>query len=307
MKNEIPMGWLEVSLVVDSELAEAVAEVLARFAPDGVVIESTAIEADPKSEGIPTGPLRVSAYVAMDEEIENTRQQIEKSLWYLGRIMPIPLPEFHPLAETNWAEAWKKHYHPIPIGQRLMIYPAWVDPPTSTRAIIRINPGMAFGTGTHPSTQLCLQLMERYLPAGGNVIDVGCGSGILSIAAIKLGARHAFGVDIEEESIASANQNAAANHLSGKVDFAKGSLAEIRSGLFNIQQAPLVLANILTHILLRLFDHGLENLVEPGGILILSGILEEQLPELEAKIRGHQLQVIDQGKMDDWVALVLRR
>ena len=307
MKNEVPMSWLEVSLVVDSELAEAVAEVLARFAPDGVVIESTAIEADPKSEGIPTGPLRVSAYLAIDDEIENTRQQIEKSLWFLGRIMPIPKPEFHPLAETNWAEAWKKHYQPISIGKRLMILPAWVDPPASARSIIRINPGMAFGTGTHPSTQLCLQLMERYLPAEENVIDIGCGSGILSIAAIKLGAKHAYGVDIEEESIANAIQNAAANDLSDKVDFAQGSIAEIGSGLFTIQQAPIVLANILTHILLRLFDQGLESLVAPSGILILSGILEEQLPELEAKIRKHQLKVIDQGKMDDWVALVLHR
>lgn len=301
------MDWLEVSLNVEPELAEAVAEVLGRFAPNGVIIESTAIENDHKSEGYPVGPLRVTAYVAVDEEIKKTRQEIEMALWYLSRIRPIPSPEFKPLQEANWVEAWKKHYRPIPIGKQLIILPAWMETPDDVRIPIRINPGMAFGTGTHPSTQLCLQMLEKYVPAGGNVFDIGCGSGILSIAAIKLGAQHAYGVDIDLESIGNAIENATANDVINQVDFTHGSVQEIRSDLFDIQRALLVLANILAHILFRMLDHGLTDLVEPGGILILSGILEEQLPEFESRIKEGNLQILEQGKIDDWVALVLQR
>ena len=301
------MDWLEVALNVEPELAEAVAEVLGRFAPNGVIIESTAIENDHESEGYPVGPLRVTAYVIVDQEIEKTRQEIDRALWYLGRIKSIPSPEFKSLQESNWVEAWKKHYRPIPIGKQLIILPVWMDNPDDVRIPILINPGMAFGTGTHPSTQLCLQMLEKYVPVGGNVFDIGCGSGILSITAIKLGAQHAYGVDIDNESIKNANENAIANDVIHQADFTHGSVQEIRSGLFNIQQAPLVLANILAHILLQLLDHRLIDLVKPGGILILSGILEEQLPQIKSKIHESHLQILEQAKIDDWVALVLQR
>ena len=153
------MNWLEVSLVVDGELAEAVAEVLARFAPNGVVIESTAIEDQPNSEGVPIGPLRVCAYIQGDEKIKDTRQRIEEALWYLGRIQPIPTPKFKTIEETNWNAAWKTHYKPIPIGKNLIIVPPWLESPDADRIPIRIDPGMAFGTGTHPTTQLCLEML----------------------------------------------------------------------------------------------------------------------------------------------------
>lgn len=301
------MQWLEVSLIVNGELAEAVAEVLARFAPNGVAIESTAIEADLEDEGHVIGPLRVCAYLPIDESIEETRQRVEEALWYLGMIQPIPAPEFKTIEEINWAETWKKYYKPIPIGKRLMILPAWMDSPDEARIPIRIEPGMAFGTGTHPSTQLCLQMLEDHTPVGEDVLDIGCGSGILSIAALKLGACHAYGVDIEAESIDNANLNATANQVTDKVDFALGSVDEIKAGLFHVKRAPLVLANILTHILIRLLNNGLADLLEPGGVLILSGILEEQLPDLKLKIRALGLQIVDRRQIDDWVALAIQQ
>ena len=122
-------SWLEVSLTVDGELAEAVAEVLARFAPNGVVIETTAVSANPDdSEGHAVGPLRVSAYLPMDEQLEETRRRLEEALWYLGRIRPLPPGQFKPIQETNWAEAWKKHYRPIAIGKRLDDRPGLAGP-----------------------------------------------------------------------------------------------------------------------------------------------------------------------------------
>lgn len=164
--NRPPAAWLEVSLLVDGELAEAVAEVLSRYAPGGVAIESTAVTANEDDEGgRAVGPLRVCAYLPMNEEVEATRQRLEEALWYLGRICSLPAPQFQPVQEADWAEAWKKHYHPIPVGQKLIIVPAWLEPPSADRIPIRMDPGMAFGTGTHPTTQLCLEAIEDWFDA----------------------------------------------------------------------------------------------------------------------------------------------
>ena len=300
------MNWLEVSLTTDGEMAEAVAEVLARYAPNGVVIESMAIEANLENEGHPVGPLRVCAYLPVDEAIEDTRQRVAESLWYLGRIRPLPTPEFKPIKEVNWAESWKAHYGPIPIGNRLIIVPAWLESPNKTRIPIHIDPGMAFGTGTHPTTQLCLEMLDDYTPSEGDILDIGCGSGILSIAALKLGAGRAFGVDIQEEAIPAAFENAAANGVADQVEFALGSVDEVKSGIFEIKRAPLVMANILATILKQLLEEGLGDLIIPGGVLVLSGILEEQIPEIRAAIKRNGLQILKQTQIEDWVAMAVR-
>jgi len=296
------MNWLELSLTVDGEMAEAVAEVLSRYV-SGVVIESTAIAANDEDEGYPIGPLRVCAYLPADSQLEETRQKIKESLWHLGRIRHLPEVEVRPVQDVNWADAWKAHYKPIPVGQRLMIVPAWLDSPDEHRTPIRIEPGMAFGTGTHPTTQLCLAMMESHVPQSGDILDIGCGSGILSIAALKLGAGRAFGVDIEPEAIPAAQDNAALNGVSNQLIVAQGSVSDVKAGIFPIRQAPLVLANILAPILIRLLEAGLADLIAPGGILILSGILEEQLPEMLHKITECNLSLLNQSQIDDWVAL----
>src|SRR5512138_189052 len=211
------MNWLEVTLVVNGELAEAVADVLARFAYSGVMMEQGVKYNDEEDAGTPTGPITVRAYLEMDDKIEETRHKLEESLYYLGMIQPLPQATYKTIADQNWMEAWKQHYKPILIGQRLVIVPAWMESPDPNRIAIKIDPGMAFGTGTHPTTQLCLELMEKFFVDHGpstidhgpwsmvhrpsSVIDVGCGSGILSIAAIKLGAAQALGVDIDAGSI----------------------------------------------------------------------------------------------------------
>ena len=299
--------WLEVSLVVDGELAEAVAEVLARYIPAGVVIESTAVYAGPEDEnGQAVGPLRVCGYLAMDEQLEETRRKIEEGLWYLGRITPLPAPVFKPFEEVNWVEAWKQHYHPIPVGEGLMIVPAWMDPETGGRLPVRIDPGMAFGTGTHPTTQLCLALTETYFQKVGTprqVLDIGCGSGILAVAALKLGAGHALGVDIDPLAMEASSQNAALNGVSEGLELGVGSVAEVRQGTFSLQQGELVFANILAPVLVRLLDEGLGELVVPGGWLVLSGILAEQSPEVEAALSRHGLNLLERCQSGDWVAL----
>ena len=326
------MNWLEVSLVVNGELAEAVADVLARFAPNGVMTEQGVKYNDDEDAGTPAGPITVRAYLEMNDQIEETRQKLEESLYYLGMIQPLPAPVYKQIADQNWMEAWKQHYKPILIGERIVIVPAWLDSPEPDRVTIKIDPGMAFGTGTHPTTQLCLELMEVFftrsstLAPGAHlpqaqvlgsagvenrkspiVIDVGCGSGILSIAAIKLGAKSALGVDIDEESVRNARENADTNGVGGELILSVGSVNEIRGGKFAFEKAPLVVANILAPVIVRLFDVGLADLIEDNGAIVLSGILQEQEQRVIEAGQAQGLQMIERRRMGDWVALTMSR
>ena len=314
------MNWIEVSLLVDGEMAEAVAEVLARYTSGGVVISSTAIEADPEDVGRVVGPLKVAAYLPEDENLEGVRHKIEEGLYYLGRIhSPLPAPTFTPIQETNWVESWKEHYHPIPIGQRLMILPSWYENPDPARLPIVIEPGMAFGTGTHPTTQICLELLENHFteqqpsalilhPSSfiphPSVIDLGCGSGILAIAAYKLGAAPILGVDIDPEALDNARQNAELNGVAGQIEWGVGSVREIRGGQFSLEKADLLLANILAPVIIRLLDQGMAELLHENGGMILSGILEEQEAEVRAALELHRIGITDRRQAGDWVGLM---
>jgi ribosomal protein L11 methyltransferase len=306
------LNWLEVSMAVDGELAEAVADVFARFAYSGVMMEQGVKYNDAEDAGTPTGPIIVRAYFEMNEQIEETRQKLEESLYYLGMIQPLPVPTYKQIADQNWMEAWKQHYKPILIGARLVILPAWMDSPDPSRVAIKIDPGMAFGTGTHPTTQLCLELIEGWFnqskdPKSKIVIDVGCGSGILSIAALKLGASQALGVDIDTESITNARENATTNEVGDTLILGVGSVQEILDGKFAFKKAPLVVANILAPVIVRLFDTGLADLMDDQGAIILSGILFEQEQSVIEAGQAKGLQMNERRQLGDWVALQLSR
>jgi ribosomal protein L11 methyltransferase len=221
-------------------------------------------------------------------------------------------------------EAWKQYYKPILIGQRLLILPAWMESPEPSRIAIKIDPGMAFGTGTHPTTQLCLELMEKVfeeLTADGRpqttdtavrrppsaVIDVGCGSGILSIAALKLGAEQALGMDIDSESIVNSRENADTNEVGDELILGVGSVQEILDGTFKFNQASLVVANILAPVIVRLFDAGMADLIEENGSIVLSGILLEQEQSVVEAGQAKGLRMNERRQMSDWVALWMRR
>ena len=306
-------SWLEISLLLDGELAEAVAEVLGRIVSGGVVIEATAITADAYDQGRATGPLRVSGYLPVDANLEDQRRKVEEALYYLGRIQPLPQAQFKPIQEKDWSEAWKVNYHPISIGSRLSIVPAWIEPLDTARVAVKLDPGMAFGTGAHPTTQLCLEMLESWFqeqgylndrpPAPLEVIDVGCGSGILAIAALKLGARRALGVDIDEDALAAARDNARLNGVADRLEVGTGSALEISAGKYSLTRGHIVFANILAPVILRLLDEGLAKLIHPTGILVLSGMLAEQVGDVESSLVGHNLSVAESRQMGDWVAL----
>lgn len=315
--------WLEVSVTVNGELAEAVSEVISRFALNGTVIEN--LSADFEKKNI-LDKVRVVGYLPADKHLDKRKEELEKALWYLGRIQTIPEPVYRFSEEKDWSEAWKKHYKPIPIGRRLEIVPAWLEPTARTRIPLKIEPGMAFGTGTHPTTQLCLQFIETVFTGSDTeafpkdlqkkmayirenpeltVFDIGCGSGILSIGALLLGAKHTISVDIDPAAIQSTRENAALNHVGNAMEVGIGSVTEIIRGDFSTTKSDFVIANILTKIILKLFDNGFADLLTDAGIMVLSGILETQLGDIEKTIKQYHLKIAGKCQIDDWIAVCI--
>ena len=200
----------------------------------------------------------------------------------------------------------KEHYQPIPIGERLLILPAWSSDKEQDRLKIIMDPGMAFGTGTHPSTRLCLIALEDFIRDGDRVIDLGCGSGILSIAAARLGAKDVLALDVDQQAIRVANKNVHLNGLEDIIAVQEGSLSRLLSS-----QSPadslydMLLANILAPTLDTLVSEGLPQTVRPGGMLILSGILDTQFDSLLEKCISAGLERIESRSEQDWRALIL--
>jgi len=299
--------WLEVSLTGDGEIVEAVSEVMGRYVSGGVVTESGVEYNDAEDEGTPVGPVRIYGFMAVDENLETTRRNLEEALWHLGQIHPLPPLEFRYIKDENWMAAWKEHYKPIPIGKKLLVLPAWLQNSFPDRIAVRIDPSMAFGTGTHPTTRLCMQALETYLEPGQTVIDVGCGSGILSIAAALLGSGDILAVDIDNAAVISTKENASANGVLDKIETGIGSVKEIKTGMFSRKRAPMVVANILAPVIIRLFEAGLADLVAPEGTIILSGILAEQASSVEAAAISKGLKPIEKLQIDDWVAQIFKK
>jgi ribosomal protein L11 methyltransferase len=314
--NQLMTDWMEVSMTVNGEQAEAVSEVFARFAPNGVVSEQAVDFVNEEDEGTPVGPITVRAYLPVDEQLPESRLKLEEALFYLGMIQKLPEPVYTTIQDQNWMEKWKMKFQPISVGRHLEIMYSWqesqLDP---LRIPLKISPGMAFGTGTHPSTQLMLELLEdalrefRVQKKSGplDVIDIGCGSGILSIAALKLGASRALGVDVDDIAIANSRENAQLNGVENQILLGAGSVKEIREGGFAFTCAPIVLTNILSIVIIRLFNDGLGELVTPDGVLILSGILADQADSVVEAASMHGFNLVEKRTMVDWVALAVKR
>ena len=303
-----PQAWLEASTICSGELAEAVAEVFSRFSPDGVVMNSVTHYDALGHEEIPTGDMQVVAYFPQDEQTEAIRRQLEESIWHMSQIAPLGSIEYKLVVDQNWMEAWKANYKPLKIGRNLIVLPAWVDPALAENRIpIIISPDMAFGTGTHPSTQLCMLALEKYGVKEMDVIDIGTGSGILSIEAAKLGANRILGVDNDPESIPSAINNAALNGVADKIIFEVGTHTDVLSRKDGLNQSPRVIANILSPILANMLSTGLADLVAPSGLLFLGGVLEHQAQALADLARSLGLSLRETLHQEDWVVLVLHK
>jgi len=291
--------WLEICVRADGEAGEAVAEVFNRYGEGGAVVETLLSGAGGSSSREPV--VRVKTYLPMNGDGDRRRRAIEEALWHLSQLYPIPNPEIRELAEEEWTEAWKKSYKVQHLGRRLVIVPAWETyTPRSDEVVIRIEPGMAFGTGLHPTTRLCLCALEDYLRPGDRVLDVGTGSGILAIAAAKLGAGHVLALDISPTAVEVAQGNVALNGVMDRVEVYPGTVGSL---WWRIRATQLIVVNILADTVVELAPH-LERKLAPGGYLISSGILKEQAELVATAMRDTGLAVIEQRAEGDWIALI---
>lgn len=299
--------WVEVSLSVDGEAAEAVAELLQRYSYQGVAIEQEDVpqEAWDDGEAQPPQRLTLRAYFPADRRVEETKLLLDTALGHMSMMYPMPVPAYRFIDEADWAEAWKANYHPVRLGKHLIIRPEWVNLETGPDdVVISLDPGMAFGTGTHPTTQLCLEILEERVQPATQVLDLGCGSGILSIAAAKLGAESVLAVDIDPIAITATQQNAARNGMEHKITARAGSLSEV---LETGQQFDLLAANILARVIIQMCDEMLGDILKPGGVGIFSGIIAEQAAEVEAALRHTGLKPFARKQQGDWVAILAKR
>jgi ribosomal protein L11 methyltransferase len=289
------MEWLEVSLEVENEIAEAVTEVLSRYAYRGVVVEAG-------PDGWNVGPVVVRAYLPNDEELWAKRKGIQEALWHLGQIRPIPEPSFRSVAEEDWTEAWRKRLKVLRIGKRIVIQPTWLEyRPEPQDVVIQLDPGMAFGTGLHPTTQLCLCALEEYVQPGMEVLDLGTGSGILAIAAARLGAKHVLAMDHDQQAVRVACSNLVTNRVQKIVTVRQGSLPDV-SGRYD-----LVVVNILARVIVEMVQGGLSERMRPEGILITAGITVDRVSDVAVALERGELELIDQKQEGDWVSLVAKR
>ena len=320
-----PGEILEISVECDSEAAEAVSELFNRYnggdydadseageaSGGGAVIESTGY--DDWAQPI-DGEFRlwVKTYVKPGARGEEIRRQIEEGLWRLSLLYPIPEPQMRVLREEDWAHAWKKFYKPLRVGNRVVLKPSWEEfSALPDDIIIELDPGMAFGTGLHPTTRLCLVCLEELVRPGDTVLDLGCGSGVLAIAAAKLGAIQILAADIDPIAVDVTQENAARNGLAtGPGTAFAVQLGSVPAGMAG--RFPLMVVNILAEVIVKLFDgeYGNALLAEPlapGGHIILSGIIDYRADIVVDAVQRHGLQLVDRKQEGDWVALVARK
>lgn len=303
------MDWIEISVEVEQEAAEAVAEVFDRYGYQGVAIEQAGFAMATWEDEIPKPEqLIVKAYLPADENAPDHQRQLREALRYMNALLPIPDPSFKTVQEADWAEAWKAHYKPLRVGRKIYIRPTWieVDDAQPDDVLIALDPGMAFGTGTHPSTQLCLMACEDILEERPHlsVLDLGCGSGILSIAAVKLGAASALALDIDEIAVKATAENAAQNGVADRIQAQTGSLASLTHAA---RRFDLALVNILAKVIIQLCDEGLGLVVRPAGVAVLGGIIQDQADEVEAALHKTGLVPYKRRTQSDWVVIEAQR
>ncbi|MEE9248523.1 MAG: 50S ribosomal protein L11 methyltransferase [Dehalococcoidia bacterium] len=292
------MDWIELEVESDLEAADAVAEVFQRYGCRGVVVQQ-----DDPSRNV--SRVSVKTYLPDDDSLHGKRSDIDLAVRLLALIRPIGPLRARRLAEEDWTRAWRSHFKVLHIGERVVVCPSWLQyKPRPKDVVVRLDPGMAFGTGLHPTTRMCLELLERLVEPGIEMLDLGTGSGILAIAAAKLGVARVLALDIDPVAVKVARENVLAN---GTQD-----LIEVREGSLRLDDPPLsasyhlIVANIAVRPIVELAA-AMMGPLRPGGLVIAGGILEDQSNEVEAAFTRLGARVREMRKAEDWRTLVLEK
>ncbi|QCR32936.1 50S ribosomal protein L11 methyltransferase [Lysinibacillus sp. SGAir0095] len=311
------MKWTELSVLTTNEAVEAISNIYHEAGASGVVIEdSTEMEKErvdqfgeiydlnpndfPKSGVIVKAYLPVSSFLAETvEEIKLAIANLENFDINLGDNV-FTMCEVH---EEDWATAWKQYYHPVKISERFTIVPTWEEytPVNTDELIIELDPGMAFGTGTHPTTVMCLQALEKVVKEGNSVVDVGTGSGVLAIAASMLGAEKVHALDLDAVAVKSAFENIVHNKVQHIAKVHQGNLLDTVT-----EPADVVVANILAEIIMTFTDDAF-SIVKPGGLYVTSGIINAKKDDVKKALVDSGFIIEEVLMMEDWVAIIARR
>ncbi|NLG27248.1 MAG: 50S ribosomal protein L11 methyltransferase [Chloroflexi bacterium] len=297
--------WIEISVQADREAVDDLVGLFNRHCRGGAIVEQ---KVDERS-GDPSAYATVKGFLpTWDEE---TLHKLEVALMLLARVTGVSEPKVRTLEPEDWSESWKAYFEPQRIGQHTAIVPTWREyTPQPGETIVRIDPGMAFGTGLHATTRLCLVALEQLPLAEVTVLDVGTGSGILAIAAALQGARQIDALDIDAVSVEVAQANAALNHVADRVHIARGTLrgSETSAGMPVVaaRDYDLVLANILAEVIIALAP-ALADALAPGGTLVASGIIGEKGDAVAQALSAAGLTVAERLVENDWLALIARK
>lgn len=295
------MAWIQLHVYTDPDHAETVEDLLMALGADAVSMDD-ALDQPLYEPDLGTTPLwnstRVTGLFKGDQDLDAVQSQLQ-SLYHAETAQPLGDIEVELLEDREWERAWMDDFQPMRFGQRLWICPSWHTPPADDAVNLMLDPGLAFGTGTHPTTALCLEWLDSADIAGKDVIDYGCGSGILGLAALLLGAKHVIGVDMDPQALEASRENASRNQV-----------ADERLDLYLPEAAPkakadILLANILAQPLMQLAPL-LADSVRPGGWIVLSGILANQSDELMQRYE-HWFDMEDPAERDGWIRLQGRR
>ncbi|MDT9025454.1 MULTISPECIES: 50S ribosomal protein L11 methyltransferase [Rossellomorea] len=311
------MKWSEISILTTNEAIEPISNILHESGASGVVIEDPAELIKEREDmfgeiyqlnpdDYPSEGVLVKAYLPVNSFLGETVDEIKQGISNLVTYdidIGVNKVEISEVNEEEWATAWKKYYHPVKISDKFTIVPTWEDytPVHSDELIIELDPGMAFGTGTHPTTVMCIQALERIVKKHDTVIDVGTGSGVLSIAAAQLAADNVRAYDLDEVAVRSARLNVKLNKVQQTVTVDANNLLNDVSG-----QADVIVANILAEIILRFTLDAFE-LVKPGGFFITSGIIQPKKQEVRDALESAGFIIEEIMVMEDWVAIIAKK
>jgi ribosomal protein L11 methyltransferase len=297
------MQWLELSVRVPPEMVEPVVEMVQRYGGQRAVVEEAGgFNPDEGESADATLPVTVRTYLPQNRGTSARRGRIEAGLRLLSLIQPLEILPPQTIAEQDWEEAWKAHFHLVRVGRRLVIRPPWQEyAARGDEIVLTVDPGMAFGTGHHPTTRMCLELMEPLVRPGTRVLDLGAGSGILTLAAAALGAGSVLALDTDPVAARVGRRNLRENGLGTRARLLRGTLPQGRASGIH-----LALANISARVLIEQAAELFRCLV-PGGTLIASGVLEEREADVASSLEEAGLRLQELRRTEDWVAMRLER